>query len=73
MKIQVRFNTKDPEGQMCWRVLIDGVEHLASRVVFFNVRVQTIRDWIEDVGWKHHMTCEARKFSWNDTEFHVIG
>lgn len=30
--IQIRYNTKDVDNKLPWRVFVDGIEHLASQV-----------------------------------------
>jgi hypothetical protein len=63
-KISIRYNTKATENDtLHWRVLIDGVESLASDVEV-NTKLWTTKDWIEGVGWKWHITCESENIYW---------
>lgn len=63
-EIKIRFNTLAGESHLKWRVLIDGIEHLASEV---NVLVPTIttKDQIEGVGEKWHITCKPEVIEWH--------
>ena len=67
-KVSIRYNTKaTEEDTLHWRVLIDGVEYLASEVEV-NAQLRTTKDWIEGVGWKWHISCESDTIIWNDTK-----
>lgn len=66
--VSIRYNTKaTEEDTLHWRVLIDGVEHLASEVEV-NTKLWTTKDWIDGVGYKYHITCESDSIIWNDTK-----
>jgi hypothetical protein len=61
--IKIRYNTNCNDNTMYWRVIIDGVEHLASDVMI-NIPTQTTRDNVFDpqrneVVNKHHISCKA--------------
>jgi len=59
--IQLRFNTMvTPDSDLCWRLLIDGVEHLVSHVEM-QVPVYTSKDLIPGVGEKWHISAQARE------------
>jgi hypothetical protein len=56
MIVKIRYNTNaKSEDALHWRVLIDGVEHLASNIIV-NCMSYTTRDQIEGVGEKWHIT-----------------
>ena len=63
-KINIRYNTKAKENDtLHWRVVINGIESLASDVEV-NVKLRTTKDWIEGVGWKWHISCESDNIQW---------
>jgi hypothetical protein len=67
-KINIRYNTKAKENDtLHWRVVINGVESLASDVEV-NVKLRTTKDWIEGVGWKWHISCESDNIQWQGTK-----
>lgn len=71
MKIQLRYNTEcKGESNLYWRVVINGVQHLASNV-FFNLPTITTRDYFENIGFKHSISCETENLIWNGTELTV--
>jgi len=54
--IQVRYNTLSDGEHLCWRLILDGTEHLVNSI---NVQVPcfTSRDWLEEKGeFKHHIS-----------------
>lgn len=64
--VKIRFNTKcDENSDLKWRVLIDGIEFLASEVTL-NTHSSTTKDKIEGLGEKWHITCKASKVVWVD-------
>jgi hypothetical protein len=64
-KVNIRYNTNAKENDtLHWRVLIDGVEHLASEVEV-NTKLYTTKDWIEGVGYKYHITCHSNNIIWD--------
>ena len=72
MDVKIRYNTKAiTEDTLHWRVLIDGVEHLASNVVI-NCMTYTTKDFIEGVGEKWHMSCKATQVNWLGEECIII-
>jgi hypothetical protein len=67
-KVNIRYNTKATETDtLHWRVVINGVETLASEVEV-NVKLRTTKDWIEGVGYKWHITCESDNIQWSGTK-----
>ena len=72
MIVKIRYNTNaKSEDALHWRVLIDGVEHLASNIIV-NCISYTTRDHIEGVGEKWHITCEPKQVKWMDKECILI-
>jgi hypothetical protein len=68
-KVNIRYNTKATDTDtLHWRVLINGVESLASDVEIHNVSVRTTKDYIEGVGEKWHITCESNNIQWQGTK-----
>jgi hypothetical protein len=64
--IKIRFNTECNDNRLYWRVLIDGVEHLAENI-FINVPVHTSDDFLADKNQiKHHISCESSDLVWKD-------
>lgn len=64
-RILLRFNTKykeDPEGRT-WRVLVDGTETLAHKIVT-TIPCETIQEPVEGVE-KHHFLCWG-KVDWTE-------
>ena len=41
--IKVRYNTNCVDNHMFWRILIDGIEYLASNIIF-EIQPHTTRD-----------------------------
>ena len=66
--VKVRYNTNCEDNHMYWRILIDGVEHLASNIIF-ETPPHTTRDIVydpsrkEDVD-KHHLSCLSNEVIW---------
>lgn len=71
MVIKIRYNTAVDDDFLYWRILIDGVEHLASDIKIY-VPTHTTKDFIEGVGMKHHLTCESENIIWNEANKSVI-
>jgi hypothetical protein len=66
-KVRIRYNTKVTEGSdLNWRVLIDGIEHLATNVKL-SIPTHTSNELIDGVE-KWHIVCEANSIIWNKTE-----
>lgn len=61
--IKIRFNTNAGESPLKWRVIINGVEHLAENVVIHG-KVETTCDKIGEET-KYHISCMARKVVWD--------
>jgi hypothetical protein len=69
--IKVRYNNNCTDDKMYWRLIIDGVEFLASDIKI-NVPTETTRDNVFDpqrneMVSKHHISCKANNVSWSDT------
>jgi hypothetical protein len=64
-KIQIRYNTDVNDDFLYWRVLVDGVENLASDIKI-NVPSYSTKDFIEGVGMKHHVSCESDNVVWDE-------
>lgn len=61
-EIKIRYNTekeKIDSSLPAWRVLIDGVEHLAMDVVI-NTVCKTTQDQLPDGRQKWHFTCHGK-------------
>jgi hypothetical protein len=72
MKVSIRYNTKAISNEdLHWRVIIDGVEHLASNVII-NCMSYTTKDIIEGVGEKWHITCQPKQVQWMEKECILI-
>lgn len=71
MTIKIRYNTAVSDDFLFWRVIIDGVEHLASDIKV-NVPCYGTKDYIDGVGYKHHITCESNDVVFNDDKSVVI-
>jgi len=63
--IKIRYNTAVNDNFLYWRVLINGVENLASDIKI-NVPSYSTKDFIENVGMKHHITCESDDIVWDE-------
>lgn len=68
--VKIRYNTQVDDDFLYWRVLVEGVERLASEIKI-NVPSYSTKDMIEGVGMKHHITCEASELIWDD-ETHSV-
>jgi hypothetical protein len=68
MEVKIRYNTNaKSDDKLHWRVIINGVEHLASNVII-NCMTRTTKDYIEGVGDKWHISCNPTQIEWVDTE-----
>jgi len=68
VEVKIRYNTNaKAEDILHWRVLIEGVEHLASNVTV-NCATQTTKDYIEGIGTKWHISCNPTQIEWVGTE-----
>ena len=66
--IKVRYNTNCVDNHMFWRILIDGIEYLASNIIF-EIPPHTTRDVVYDPSKKsevdkHHLSCSANEVIW---------
>lgn len=67
-EIKIRYNTNaKSNNELHWRVLIDGIEHLASNVQI-NTHCYTTKDEIEGVGTKWHISCKSDSVVWVGTK-----
>ena len=53
--VSIRYNTSSDGEVLCWRVVCDGYEHLTNKVLVKG-ELLTTKDYISDVGYKHHIT-----------------
>ena len=70
LQIKIRFNTNYKEGDNKikeWRVIIDGVENFCNHVTV-NCPSKTSKDFIEGVGHKWHISCEANSVEYIQDE-----
>ena len=58
--VRIRFNNNDTDGTTKWRVIINGNLLHTSEIVI-NCQTRTLTENFEDVGIKHHMTCNAKE------------
>lgn len=65
MEVRLRYNTNDVNGELPWRLLIDGVENLVKQV-HFQIPVSTTVDIMPEVGVKYHIGAEANSVEIND-------
>ncbi len=64
--IKIRYNTECADNLLHWRVIIDGVEYLASDVEI-DVPTHTTRDFVEAGVEKFHISCNCKKIVWQGT------
>lgn len=63
-EVKIRYNTNAVNSDdLHWRVIIDGVEHLA-REVSINTPTHTTKDFIKEVGEKWHITTKCKSIVW---------
>ena len=61
LSIRIRFNTNFKGGDTQvkeWRVIVNGVEYFCNHVTV-NCPSKTSKDFIEGIGNKWHISCEA--------------
>ena len=58
VKIRVNTNYQPTDGSKEWRVLVNGFENFCNHVTI-NCTSKTTKDFIEGVGDKWHITCQA--------------
>lgn len=68
LDVKVRYNTLCDDNHKYWRILIDGVEHMASNIIF-EIPTHTTRDTVYDPSResnvdKHHLSCIANEVVW---------
>lgn len=64
-KIKIRYNTDVCDNFLYWRVIINEKEHLASDIKI-NVPSYSTNDFVENVGIKHHISCESDNIVWDE-------
>jgi len=63
--IMLRYNNDCKDNRLYWRVLIDGVEHLAESVTI-NIPTHTSTDFLPEKGvFKHHISCVSNNLVWD--------
>jgi hypothetical protein len=70
LQIKIRFNTnyKEEDTQTKeWRVIVNGVENFCNHVTV-NCPSKTSKDFIEGVGNKWHISCEANSIEYVQDE-----
>lgn len=55
--VSIRYNNDSDGNFECWRVICDGYEYKTNKVVIKGV-VLTTRDYIDNVGYKHHISID---------------
>ena len=68
-RLMIRFNTEN-QGKLFWRVVVDGVEHLADSVTLYQPS-STSEDTLPDGKKKFHITCWYNRLTWNGTNLIV--
>ena len=53
--VSIRYNTSSDGVHNTWRIICDGVDYQTNKVTIKGV-VESSKDFIEDVGFKHHVT-----------------
>ncbi|HXU28101.1 MAG TPA: hypothetical protein VN698_12800 [Bacteroidia bacterium] len=70
LQIKIRFNTNYREEDTQtkeWRVIVNGVENFCNHVSV-NCPSKTSKDFIEGVGNKWHISCEAERIEYVQDE-----
>lgn len=72
MIVKIRYKTDaKPTDSLQWRVVVSGHEYYASEVHIY-CSTHTTRDFIEGVGEKWHITCDATDIDWEGEKCIVI-
>lgn len=53
---QIRYNTLSNSDKDSWRLICSDEEILVSNIIIKS-KVITTKDFIEELGWKYHVTC----------------
>jgi uncharacterized membrane protein len=53
---QIRYNTHSTSDKDSWRLICGDEEILVSNIIIKS-KVITTKDFIEELGWKYHVTC----------------
>jgi len=70
LQVKIRFNTNYKENDILtkeWRVIVNGVENFCNHVTV-NCPSKTSKDYIEGVGNKWHISCEANSIEYMQDE-----
>jgi hypothetical protein len=70
LQVKIRFNTNYKENDLLtkeWRVIVNGIENFCNHVVV-NCPSKTSKDYIEGVGNKWHISCEANSIEYIQDE-----
>ena len=65
-KVLIRFNTEN-KGDLFWRLIIDGEEHLCNEIQI-NCMSHTSKDDLPDGRVKWHIACFPKKIEWPDSK-----
>jgi uncharacterized membrane protein len=69
--VKIRYNHDAGDSGLFWRVIINGVEHLAKDIEIHGM-AYTTQDEIAKVGKKYHITCEVDTIYWEETKIVLI-
>lgn len=69
--VKIRYNHDVGDSGLFWRVIINGVEHLAGELEIHGT-AYTTQDEIQGVGKKYHITCEVDTISWEGNRIILI-
>jgi len=70
--VQIRYNTQSDGAHLCWRLILDGSEHLVNNVTV-EAPCCTTKDWLETQQvFKHHITINNCKVVINEDGTAII-
>jgi uncharacterized membrane protein len=69
--VKIRYNHDAGDSGLFWRVIINGVEHLASDLEIHGA-AYTTQDEVEGVGKKYHITCEVDSIHWDKNKIVLV-
>lgn len=69
--VKIRYNHNVGDTGLFWRVIINGVEYLASDLEIHGA-AYTTQDEIPGVGMKYHITCEADSIRWENDKIVLV-
>ena len=66
--VKVRYNTLCNDNHLYWRIIVDGIEKVASNIIF-EIPTYTTKDTVFDAlrnkeVEKHHLSCTANEVIW---------